>query len=923
MKFRKIASIAVTISMIACQMTFLNTTAGAEEKSVDLIIDGNNAITAENKLYRGLGMVSGNNSSRLLLDYKDENPEKYNEILNYIFGADGIGITHLKLEMGSDINSSSGTEPSVMRTEDEKADVTRGAGFQLAADAKKINPDLTLDMLWWSEPLWISNAEDVYAARYKWYKSILDAAYETYNLTFDYVSANQNERRIDAGWIKYLSSHLKSETDCPYDYSKIKIVAADEVGTWGIGTVMLKDEELLNAVDVIGGHYSDWTNDKIKELAADYGKEIWFSEGSSPMSYSKGTYKYDGSKSGLSDINGVLDIANRIITMFPGGDMTLYEFQPVVSAYYDGVTYCQKQLITAEKPWSGYYTLDSGFYMSLHFSQFFKKGWCFIDGACAGDGKAGGDGHAIVDAVYSYMTAADRDSGDYSTVITNTTDSNITYNITVKNLAKAGQNICVFETRGPDGNKYDENYFKKINTITPQKNGDDYTYSVTVKPYSMVTLSTLEVEEKVYTSPSDDSVLALPYSDDYEYSDYPTDYLSTRGNAPRYTTDEGGAFEVQNIDGNNVLMQIITPDTKANEWGGTPDPVTNFGDDRWFNYSVSVSVRFSASDDPDKNYTGAGLRYNLADAGKSGYWVQLYENGTWKLNHNSKSVAEGTLDCFDGTAWTELKISAEENKITACINGNQVCEYDCTSEDSKSGEINTDAMHASGRAALFSSYNQNCFDNTKIEAVGDTPYIKRFDDTDDNLTYNGVVTHTTMGSFKNYNRTITELDAGAEANIDFTGKGFAIIGTVGDGCKIKVEIEGSVAEEEYTVPKASNRECSYYKYGLSDGSHTVKITALEGKYAIDAVEVSTADISDTNDIPEQASSQESTTPESDSPESIPDESITTENSITESGLTGSGENGLILPILIGTGAVIAAVGAIGAVVAVKNKKKNK
>ena len=46
-------------------------------------------------------------------------------------------------------------------------------------------------MLWWSEPLWISNAEDVYAARYKWYKSILDAAYETYNLTFDYVSANQ------------------------------------------------------------------------------------------------------------------------------------------------------------------------------------------------------------------------------------------------------------------------------------------------------------------------------------------------------------------------------------------------------------------------------------------------------------------------------------------------------------------------------------------------------------------------------------------------------------------------------------------------------------------------------------------------------------------------------------------------------------
>lgn len=37
-------------------------------------------------LYRGVGMVSGNNSSRLLLDYKAENPDAYWEIMNYIFG---------------------------------------------------------------------------------------------------------------------------------------------------------------------------------------------------------------------------------------------------------------------------------------------------------------------------------------------------------------------------------------------------------------------------------------------------------------------------------------------------------------------------------------------------------------------------------------------------------------------------------------------------------------------------------------------------------------------------------------------------------------------------------------------------------------------------------------------------------------------
>lgn len=64
-----------------------------------------------NMLYRGVGMVSGNNSSRLLLDYKSENPDAYWEIMNYIFGKNGLEVAHLKLEMGSDINSSSGTEP--------------------------------------------------------------------------------------------------------------------------------------------------------------------------------------------------------------------------------------------------------------------------------------------------------------------------------------------------------------------------------------------------------------------------------------------------------------------------------------------------------------------------------------------------------------------------------------------------------------------------------------------------------------------------------------------------------------------------------------------------------------------------------------------------------------------------------------------
>ncbi|MFR4023383.1 MAG: hypothetical protein ACLTZI_10575 [[Eubacterium] siraeum] len=165
------------------------------------------------------------------------------------------------------------------------------------------------------------------------------------------------------------------------------------------------------------------------------------------MNYAQSAYRFDEGNSGLTGLNGVLDIANRMITMVNGGYMTLYEYQPAVAGYYDGVTYCHKQLINACTPWNGYYTLDSGYYMNLHFSQFMDKGWSFIYDACYGDAKVGGDGHALVEAKYSYITACSAE-GDYSTIITNTTSEPITYNFEVSNLAKAGNEVYVWETRG-------------------------------------------------------------------------------------------------------------------------------------------------------------------------------------------------------------------------------------------------------------------------------------------------------------------------------------------------------------------------------------------------------------------------------------------------------------------------------------------
>lgn len=786
---------------------------------VKIYIDGIKANTNENFLYKGQGMISCNGSSRLLLDYKEKHPESYCKILGYLFGKDGLRLTHFKVEMGSDVNTSSGTEPTVMRYEDEKADVTRGVGFQLAADIKRINPDVTLDMLWWSEPRWVTDSDDVNAARYKWYKKTLDAAYETYGLKFDYVSANKNERAVDKDWIIYLSKALKSETDCPYDYSKIKIVAADECGTWNIALDMTNNEELCDAVDVIGSHYTSYADDLTKQLAENKGKEIWFSEGSSPMTYAPSAYRFDEGNSGLTGINGVLDIANRMITMVSGGYMTMYEYQPAVAAYYDGVNYCQKQLINASTPWNGYYTLDSGFFMNLHFSRFMSKGHSYIYDACHADGKPGGDGHCIVDAKYSYITACSPD-GDHTTVITNTTSEPITYEFEVTNLAKSDNNVYVWETRGPEsGQAYNANYFKKTETIIPESGK----YSVTVKPYSLVTVSTVNIPETEYTAPDekDNTVLPLPYSDDFNYTD---EFLRARGGAPLYTTDEGGAFEVIEKNGRKVLMQKITRDIKADEWGGTPEPTTNFGDDRWYNYSVSADVLT----DGENSYAGVGTRYILAADGMSGYSILLYGNGNWHFNVGNETVRCGNIDGFDAAKWHNVKLSAVYNDVSAFIDGKKV--LDLKSEG---------AGCCAGRAALYSSYNNCCFADVNVKAADAADhYVKKLDNFDSAFTYSTEGwKHITMDSYKSYKRTVSKGTEGAYAEISFEGTGIILTGAQnGESC-ISTELDGNAAEKKYAVSKMSDRRSFYTLYGLENGSHTLKFTVISGECAVDSAQI--------------------------------------------------------------------------------------
>ena len=98
-------------------------------------------------------------------------------------------MTHVKLEMGNDRNNSTGSEASTKRSRYEMTNILRNPGWQLAADAKRMNPNVRVSILSWCMPAWVKTDAD----KYLWYKQSILAAYEQYGFMVDYINPNTNE----------------------------------------------------------------------------------------------------------------------------------------------------------------------------------------------------------------------------------------------------------------------------------------------------------------------------------------------------------------------------------------------------------------------------------------------------------------------------------------------------------------------------------------------------------------------------------------------------------------------------------------------------------------------------------------------------------------------------------------------------------
>lgn len=690
MKRQIILALAVCLSAVAAVQESHAQRQETANQAQTIILDGN----AGGKRFDGIGVVNGGGATSVLL--KDYPEPQRSQILDLVYKPKfGASVSALLVEIPGDGNSTQGSMPSHKHNR-EDLNYSRSYTWWVMQEAKRRNPDLTLDGAAWSAPGWIGNGEFWSQDAADYYVSWLKGLRDVYGLEFSAIGC-RNEKGVSYDFVKLFRKTLDAN-----GFSRVKIHAFDN---WYKGKLdfvkdMFTDKELRDAIDIIGGHVF-YKNGPVsaeeRAMAERLGKPIWNTE---DHVYIKG---YDCLISLVECFNqnyihnGVTKVVNwyDIAGIYP---MEPYaEDPPTVLAY---------------EPWSGHFKVRQALWGYAHYGQFTKVGWEYLNGACL-DLNGGGS-----------LVTLKSPEGDYSIIIETkgakvpqTLSFNLTGNISNKDL-------CVWHSNAKE-------QFIRLDDIKTEGKG----FTLTIVPNTVYSLSTTTGQQKgTYEAPAS-KPFPFPYYETFEQYAKPELY----GYLPRYTADISGAFEIaERPDGKGKCMrQVVQVPTIS--WAPDWKPYSIIGDSAWTDYEVSADIYLLNHGD------AAGIMGRINDVGSGygfipkGYYLQLDDEGQCKLvvvrgkidkkklvgdaeqqafikNNKDegaggeKVLAAAKLSGISSERWYNIKLRFRGNEIIGFVNGKQVLKAN-------------DSLYGHGMAGLLADKSKDkvstpFFDNLRITAVG-------------------------------------------------------------------------------------------------------------------------------------------------------------------------------------------------------------
>ncbi|NEB76906.1 galactosylceramidase [Streptomyces sp. SID14478] len=615
------------------------------------------------RTFDGIGAISGGGgTSRLLVDYPE--PER-SRILDYLFKPGyGASLQILKVEIGSDTNSSNGAEPSHMRTRGT-VDCNRGYEWWLMKQALARNPDMRFYGLEWGAPGWFDGgfwSDDNVDYLMRW----LGCA-DRHGLDIDYLGG-WNEKGWDAAWYGKLKAALVT-----HGHKDVKVVAADNAG-WQVATDMKNDPAFDAATDVVGIHYPC--------------SAVHCSSSADALALDKPLF---ASESGWNNyLTGASRLAAEMNHEYVDSRITAFINWPAAYAWYPTVQMQGSGLLQANEPWTGHYDLGPTLWTIAQTAQFTHPGWRYVDSA---SGYLDGGG--------TYVTLRSPGKRPAYTTVFETTGATAAQRVALTptgHLPRGALHRWTTTVESTDP----ADWFVHGTDVPADRAG---THDITLRPGTVTTLTTMPGGKggAAAHAPATDT-MDLPYRETFDH--YATDATA------RYLSDMEGAFQVAPCAAGGrgkCLRQTITE--QPTKWSRVPSPLTLTGDSRWTDYTVSAKTRI------DHSGTASLLgrvvnQVNNAGPDKvniwQGYYVDLADSGTWTLkvvtpDKTTRVLATGSLPRSAANSWHRLGLGFTGDAITATIDGAEVADV-------------TDGTYDHGQVGLaLDSYTRSQFDDLKVE----------------------------------------------------------------------------------------------------------------------------------------------------------------------------------------------------------------
>ncbi len=625
-----------------------------------VILDGR----ATGRIFDGLGAVSAGASSRLLIDY----PEPYrSQVLDYLFKPNyGAALQHLKVEVGADVNSTDGSEPSHRRSPDDR-NFNRGYEWWLMEEAYRRNPEIILDILPWGAPGWIGNGRYYSPGMAAYIADFIEGAKIKHRLNIAYAGV-WNEKVYDGEYVKELRKRLAARQ------LTTKIVCCDEYPgqhQWKIAEAMRQDSDLSSAVDVVSVHYPRTEDNALTttHTAKMLDKPLWSSEdqpnpGGGPFL----------SRDWMEGGRILATVYNR---NYLEGSMTKTEIWSPVTSYYDNLAAPHSGLMYANTPWSGYYDVQSTIWVTAHTTQFAQPGWQYLDSSCGFLPEEG-----------SYVALRSPNHRDWSAVVETISakqPQTVTFKITG---GLSSSTVHIWETNAAKT-------FEHVSAAEPVNGA----VTITFDPDSLYSLTTTTGQAKGSAQPPINTPFPMPYSESFEGSSV--------NSAPKFLSDQDGAFEVHPCRGKKgkCLEQVITQ--KPIPWGPLPNPFTIAGAADWNDYTFSSDVLLDSSNEA----TNIG-RIDSADVFQDGnmlwpsaYVLRLGKNGAWtllsaKYKTSPQILASGTI-ALDSGKWHNLQLQFRGNQIQASLDDRLLVSVQ-------------DVSHKHGMIGIGTDWGKAQFDNLSV-----------------------------------------------------------------------------------------------------------------------------------------------------------------------------------------------------------------